>query len=230
MDKSEAKQILTQSISNLHSRKGEIDNTDIEAEVINNACLVFLRKQKEIVDGTGNVHDQILAVAKSHLLLMPIAKSFTESALELFPDSYNTKHAVSATMGINTNVAWEGMWDYLRDYFEANHGIQIDEIQHTTSIFNSNLHKRYEAGRFISESEEKRRIQINFSDDNDILVQIAPSLSPKKAFLLSEDDNLKIYKGFDPDYLFEVEFDEFEEIQKFVLKLPNRNLQIDYFE
>lgn len=230
MEKDRAKKILTKSIANLHKYKGEVTNMDIEAEVINNACLIFLKGQKDSLNDTGNLQDQLLSILDSQTSLMPIATAFTQGAHELFPDSYSTKHAISATMGIQNNVAWEGMWDFLRDYFESNHGIQIDAIPQTTKVLDSNLHKRYEAGSFISESDAIRRVQINFINDEEIMVEIADSLSPKKAYLESESGHVKIFKGYDPDYLFEVKFDEFEEIQEFVLKLPQRQLKIEYFE
>ena len=47
MNKEEAKKILTNSISNLHTYRGTLTNEDIDAEVINNACLYILKKQKE---------------------------------------------------------------------------------------------------------------------------------------------------------------------------------------
>lgn len=230
MEKDQAKRILNKSIANLHRYKGEIHNEDIEAEVINNACLVFLKKQKELLSGKDNLQDQLLCILESHTSLIPIAQSFTHAAHELFPDFYTGRHIASATIGIQNNVAWDGMWDYLRDYFESNHGMQIDEIPQITKVLNSNFHKRSEAGIFISESDEIRRVQINFLNDTEVIVQIAPSLSPKKAYLISEHDQSKKYRGYDPDYLFEVKFDEFEEIQEFVLELPQRQLRIEYYE
>ena len=47
MDKEEAKRILLRSVSNLQERRGDITIGDLEAEVINNACLYILKNQKE---------------------------------------------------------------------------------------------------------------------------------------------------------------------------------------
>lgn len=230
MDKSDAKRILSSSISNLHSRRGQLTNADLETEVINNACLVFLKNQKNATKDANSIEDMFKGILDSTLDIMPTAKAFTDAACELFPDYYSEKEAVSALMGIQQNVAWEGMWDFLRDYFEANHGRKIDNIETNATIFYSNKHQRFENGIMASESEVERTININFIEENEVVVGIAPSLSPKKAYLTSKNGNTKQFKGYDPDYLFTIAFDEFEEVDKFILEMPNRNLRIEYFE
>ena len=72
---------------------------------------------------------------------------------------------------------------------------------------------------------------LNFIDDNqELIVSIEPSLSPKKSHLISNSDNILKYKGYDPDYLFTVKLDDFDEVEQFTLEMPNRNLKIVYFE
>lgn len=106
MNIQKAKEILSKSIQNLQTRRGQITMADVEAEVINNACLSIL-KNKDIANS------------------MSYANIFTTAATELI-GQYSEREAVSAMMGIPQNVQWEGMWDFLRDYFQKNHGIQID--------------------------------------------------------------------------------------------------------
>jgi len=211
MDTQKAKQILSQSITNLQSRRGQITMADIEAEVINNACLAIL-KNKDIANS------------------MIYANHFTEAASELI-SQYSEREAVSAMMGIPQNIQWEGMWDFLRDYFQKNHGIQIDNIETTQSIFYSTKHKRYENGVLTLESEVERTINISFiNDKKEILVSIEPSLSPKRGYVINKSQNQIQFKGFDPDYLFTLTFDTFDEVETFVLEMPNRSLKIIYFE
>ncbi len=209
MDIQKAKEILAKSIQNLQTRRGQITMVDVEAEVINNACLSILKN-------------------KNNANAMSYANIFTKAASELITQ-YSEREAVSAMMGIPQNVQWEGMWDFLRDYFQKNHGFQIDSIETIPSIFYSTKHKRYEV--LTSESEVERTINISFiNDKKEIVVSIEPSLSPKKGYVISKNQNQMQFKGFDPDYLFTVSFDTFNEVDTFVLEMPNRNLKIVYFE
>ena len=138
---------------------------------------------------------------------------------------------MSALMGIQQNVLWDGMWEFLRDYFQKNHGIQIDDVETEPAIFYSNKHKRYENNSLVSESEVERTINLNFIDNKEVLViGIAPSLSPKKSYKVERNGNSVKYKGDDPDYLFTVTYDDFDEVEQFVLEMPNRGLKIVYFE
>lgn len=231
MTKDNAKQILGQSISNLYQRRGSITSNDLEAEVINNACLYILRNQKDKMQEGKTIEAIFLGVLNATQDSLPIAKAFTDGAMELFPEYYTDKEAISATMGIQQNVAWDGMWDFLRDYFQKNHGIQIDQEETEPTIFYSTKHKRYENNSFVSESEVERTINLNFVDNKEeLIIGIAPSLSPKKSYKLESSGNSVKYKGYDPDYLFTVTYDEFDEIEQFVLEIPNRRLKIVYFE
>ena len=231
MNKETAKQILSKSISNLQERRGDLTVGDIEAEVINNACLYILKNQKEKTQGSKTIEEMFLGALDATKDFAPYAQAFTEAAMELFPRHYTEKEAIPATFGIQQNIAWEGMWDHLRNYFQKNHGIQIDEVETEPTIFYSNKHKRYENNSLVSESEVERTINLNFIDNKNVLViGIAPSLSPKKSYKLERNGNSVKYKGDDPDYLFTVTYDDFDEVEQFTLEMPNRGLKIVYFE
>lgn len=211
MDLQTAKQNLHKSITNLQSRRNELTMADIEAEVINNACLDIL-KNKDL----SNANKYAQAYAQAGMALIP---------------QYSEKHAMNAQIGIPQNVNWDGMWDFLRDYFQKNHGIEIDNVETTPNTFYSSRHERYENNNLVSESEVDRTININFLKDNEeIIVGIAPSLSPKKALRISKNERQEKFKGTDPDYLFTINYDDFDEIDNFVLEMPNRGLKIVYFE
>jgi hypothetical protein len=231
MNKNQAKQHLIQSISNLQQRRGNLTVADLEAEVINNTCLFVLKNQKEKMRQGKTIEEMFLGALNSTQDFIPITSAFTEAAMELFPGQYTEQHAMMATMGVQQNVAWEGMWDFLRDYFQKNHGIQIDDTETESAIFYSTKHKRYENGVLVSESEVERTINLNFIDDNqELIVSIEPSLSPKKSHLISNNENILKYKGYDPDYLFTIKLDDFDEVEQFTLEMPNRSLKIVYFE
>jgi len=231
MNKETAKQILSKSISNLQERRGDLTVGDIEAEVINNACLYILNNQKEKTQGSKTIEEMFLSALDATKDFVPFAQAFTEAAMELFPRHYTEKEAIPATFGIQQNIAWEGMWDHLRNYFQKNHGIQIDNVETTPTTFYSTSHKRYENNSLTSESEVERTINLTFIDNNqEIIVSIEPSLSPKKGYLISQEDKELKYKGYDADYLFSIRLDDFEEVETFILEMPNRNLKIVYFE
>lgn len=231
MNKSQAKQHLIQSISNLEQRRVFLTISDVEAEVINNTCLFVLKKQKEKMRQGKTIKDLFLGAFNSTRDFNQITSAFTEAAMELFPGKYTEQHSLVATISIQQNVAWEGMWDFLRDYFQKNHGIQIDDTETKSAIFYSTKHKRYENRTLISESEAERNINLNFIDNKqELLVSIKPTLSPKISHLISKNNNIFKYKGYDPDYLFTVNFDEFNVVEQFTLEMPNRNLKIVYFE
>lgn len=231
MNKETAKQILSKSISNLQERRGDLTVGDIEAEVINNACLYILKNQKEKTQGSKTIEEMFLGALDATKDFVPFAQAFTEAAMELFPRHYTEKEAIPATFGIQQNIAWEGMWDHLRNYFQKNHGIQIDNVETTPTTFYSTSHKRYENNSLTSESEVERTINLSFIDNKqEIIVSIEPSLSPKKGYLISQEDKELKYKGYDADYLFSIKFDDFDEVETFILEMPNRNLKIVYFE
>ena len=196
MTKDNAKQILAQSISNLHQRRGSINSSDLETEVINNACLYILKNQKDKMHKGNTIEEMFMGALNATQDFVPIAKAFTDGAMELFPEHYTVKEAMVATMGIQQNVAWDGMWDFLRDYFQKNHGIQIDEVETDPTIFYSSKHKRYENNSIVSESEVERTINLNFVDNKEeLLVGIAPSLSPKKSYKIESTGNSVKYKA-----------------------------------
>lgn len=231
MDIEIAKQILIKSITNLQNRRGNINSSDLQADVINNACYYYLKNQRDQSSKAKTIEDMFLGILKGTEQLIPITESFTKAAMELFPRHYGVAEAMNATMGIRENIAWDGMWAFLVDYFQKNHGIEIDEGSYEIATFYSTKHKRYENDNLTSESEIERTIRLNFSTDkSELVVSIEPSLSPKKSFLKEQKSNKFIYHGTDPDYVFNVYFGDFGEVIKFTLKMPNRNLKIVYFE
>lgn len=231
MDIQKAKQILSQSITNLQSRRGQLLLGDVEAEIINNACLYLLKNHNSTIKKVHDVSQLNLILSDNIFSHQNTAKLFGEAGRELFPNDYGLDRANSATLMILQNISWSGMWDFLRNYFQQNHGIQIDNVQATPISFHSNKHKRYENGLLKSESSEKRVLNIIFiKEKKEITISIEPSLSPKNAYLVSQTEKLMKYKGFDPDYLFHIHLDKFEEVEKFVLEMPNRNLKIEYFD
>lgn len=231
MNISTAKQILAKSITNLQKRRSNLTTADLETEIINNACLEILKKRKEKLEHSISIEDMLLNAFNSLDDTSSVSNAFTEAALDLFPNNYTEDLAIINSMGIEQNVAWDGMWDFLRDYFQKNHGFQIDNTEAASTIFYSTKHKRYENGAFTQESAVERTINISFiNNKKEIIVSIEPSLSPKKGYEISKSKTQIQYKGYDEDYCFTIIFDKFDEVETFTLEMTNRKLKIVYFE
>jgi hypothetical protein len=110
MNTEDATLILCRSILNLEAHKGNLTGADLEAEVINNACLVILKNER----------------ARVNQNILQIAHAFTDAAAYLYPDRYKEVSIINAIGGIQQNVAWDGMWEFLKGYYRRNHGIEID--------------------------------------------------------------------------------------------------------
>lgn len=157
-----------------------------------------------------------------------IFREYLNSAMEIFERMEDQ----SATLpGFIATLQWDGLWDFLANYFQNNLGLSIDNVEREVVRFDSFRHIRYENDLFISESEVERKISITFINSKETCqVEISPSLSPKQANLRSVNGNTHSYIGSDPDYLFVINYDQFDNIEKFSLTLTNRNVRIDYFE
>lgn len=232
MNKESAKRILLDNVMNLQRRRTEVYTQDLETEVINAACLEILKNRKLQSSSSSSLNDSSLRsfTMNSNVDVIRIAQSFTEAALELFPNNYTSREAVVALHGIQINVEWDGMWDSLRDYYQRNHGISIDDVETETIIFYSTRHQRVENGITTSEIEVERTVKINkLQDGKEALFSIQPSLSPKKAKLVNKKENEYTYEGYDPDFRFYISFDNYDEVEKFVLERTDRGLKIIYF-
>lgn len=186
--------------------------TQVEAEVINLSCLEILK--------TRQAYKAI-----------EITQYFINSAKALVPE-YNDARAAIAQFGVMQNIGWDGMWEFLKNYFMSNHGYSIDgDVSTESKIFYSTRHERYEFNNRVADTPADRTIDLLFTEERKIiLVNVQPTLSAKKGNLIERSNGKLIYLGSDPDYRFTVLFDEIDEINKFILEMPNRNLRIEYFE
>lgn len=219
MNKKIVEKKLSLSLSRLVKFRGNITIEDIEAEVINNACLIYLQQKNH-----GVLPSNVFYINK-------LAMIFTDVAQELFPDQYLEDEITSAQMQIPQNIKWDGMWNFLKRYFMENHHIEIDEVELETKDFNSRMHQRYEHGINVSGDDlTPRLVSIDYIGGYEkVQVRISPTLSPKEATLHYKSDDKIVYHSNDGTYVFTIFSDEFEEIESFVLDIPARGLQIKYF-
>lgn len=229
MDKNTAKNILGKGLQNIQNREGQLTLQDVEGEAINQACRYIIQNYSDQIESVHDIN-QIGSVIMNNAQFQPIALKFIDAATELFPNDYGDDERKAAFSGIYSNISWAGMWDFLRDYFQKKHGEAIDDVESEPMIFYSKKHKRYENGSQVSESEVERNVNLNFfNNQSEVIVSIEPTLSAKKGFLISNTNNTLIYNGADPDYRFIIRHDKYDEVEEFVLELPNRALKLCYF-
>ena len=107
----------------------------------------------------------------------------------------------------------------------------FEKVENNVVYFYSTNHKRFENNVNTSNSRVERSIKIIFSEDKQrALFSISLTLSEKSARLQSVEGNKYSYLGTDPDFSFIIIFDDFENIDHFILKRNDRNLRIEYYD
>lgn len=195
-------------------RNGEnLTKQDIEPVVMNLAYLEVMQAKN-----SGQFIDSSKVLA-----------DYANAANELIPQLNFQPEMVGP--GYHATIAWDGLWEFLQDYFSSKLGWSIDDEEIVSERFNSSSHTREESGEFVSRSDVKRTVEFMFKEDKKTLVvRISETLSDKKAVLESENGNRKIYRGTDPDYRFTIVYDPFGSVEEFVLDLLPRRLRITYHE
>ena len=159
---------------------------------------------------------------------------YTQAALEVIPEYHNDvkdPRYSALYFGFDATAEWDGLWNFLIEYFESKLGISLDNDTRTTYRLDSTFHKRYEYGTLITTSEANRKVTIILSDDKrNGHFFVSDTLSNKEANLTSVNGNRYLYTGTDPDFLFEFVMDNFNNVEKFSITRTDKNLRIDYFE
>lgn len=224
--------ILQNGFQKLIQRKGSsINIEEMETEVNYQTCRYIIENYRNQIISTPDISSINNIIDKNVNSFSAIIYDFLKAGNQLFPQYWQSDKDVIFINLICANLSWSGMWDHLITYFLKNHGEDIDgETDKQSLIFYSQKHRRYENDTFINESEIERNINITFLDNlKNIMISIEPTLSAKKGYLISNQNNTLVYKGDDPDYKFTVVIDNFEEVEKFILELTNRAVRIEYY-
>lgn len=224
-----AEQKLYESLADLQQKKGNLILQDVETETINVACLLILENHRQQISSHHDIN-QLQNYVNANMRFHDIALWFTNYTARLFPQDYTQNHVTTASFMIVQNISWAGMWDFLREYFFRTHGRAIDNMESDMCIFDSVRHERYENNLMVNNSIADRKVIVNFTDEKRrAMISIEPTLSAKSARLSRRNGNQLEYAGEDPDYAFQITVNRFDQIEKFILKMPNRRLEIIYY-
>jgi hypothetical protein len=209
------KDTFIRALNTYIQRNGEnLTKQDIEPVVMNLAYLEVLQAKK-----SGRHVDEFNVLA-----------DYSSIANELFPQ-LNFHQPEAVLFGYQATIQWDGLWEFLQEFFASKLGWSIDIEEVVSERFDSASHTREQYGQFVSKSDIKRKVELLFKDEKrTVVVRISESLSEKKAFLESVNGNRKVYRGTDPDYRFTIVYDDFGTIEEFVLELMPSSLRITYHE
>lgn len=90
---------------------------DVEIEVINQACLMYFALQKQF----GN------DFSKRNFVIDDIATIYSFIA-EASVEFYGEEEMIKAQYQIPQKSEWSGMWDYLINYYNSIHNIEIEKL------------------------------------------------------------------------------------------------------
>ena len=198
--------------------KNKLSTVEFQPLILNLAYLeIALAKKSGIFYDTKNIFSK-----------------YTYAAIDAIPEYANEvndpKYSIMY-IGFQATAEWDGLWNFLRDYFESKVGIKIDNEERKIYRFDSSVHNRYENDNLVMTSDVLRKVEINLSQDlKNAQFNISESLSNKEGNLISVKGNKYIYVGTDPDFMFEFLLDSFGNIELFSLTRTDRNLRIDYLE
>jgi hypothetical protein len=163
-----------------------------------------------------------------------VFNEYTNAAVEVIPEYINEiedPRFPTLYIGFNLTCEWDGLWNFLRDYFDTKLGVKIDNESRKIYRYDSAMHKRFENNHLVMNSDLPRKVNINLSNDfKNAQFSISESLSNKEANLISIQANKYTYRGTDPVYLFEFILDTYDNVEFFCLTRTDRNVRIEYFE
>ena len=125
MDIQTEKKKLEDSLSNLKRLKGHINTSDIEADIMNVACLELLKENDSWIK-KGDDNDSIMEVMYlNHMKYSKDVELYFDAASLLYPSIYRNPNKDIFVGLVIKNATWSGMWDFLRKYFKDNHNRNI---------------------------------------------------------------------------------------------------------
>lgn len=225
-DTNKLRQLILNSLMDLKSRYNSLSNDDIAVDLINVICNYIITYKN--LDFKSGAQPMLFFQYNWNNCSSFVAEVILSLENELSGViSKQTCQALS--QNICLNLGWDGMPVFLDNYFSEKHGQALLNDREFFD-FMSIKHERYVSNCMEAISQVDRNIKIScWNDRNDMTIEITPTLSLKKAHLINKSKHLYIYEGDDPDYIFEIRFDEADEVVCVSVLLLSRNLKLLFY-
>lgn len=154
--------ILRQSYEHLLRNNAELRTSDLEAEIINLACYIYLKDDSEIDFSLDYLDQEILNSFQSYDF--ETADDIIDGAKFLFSKYYNDSHAISAKQGVRMNIQLaQNFGSFLKSYFISRHKLSDGDVY---EYFSSPRNSLWQGNIKQSDSETQRDINYKFSFEN----------------------------------------------------------------
>ncbi len=195
--------ILRQSYEDLLSKNSGLRTEDLEAEIINLACYVYLKDDSEIDFSLDYLDHDILYSLASYDFR--ITDDIIDSALLLFSKYYNESHAINARQGVRMNIQLaENFGSFLKSYFISRHKVSGGGVY---EYFSSPRNSLWQGNVMQSDSHTQRDINYKFSfEDNTFEILINPYNPLVTGQILASTSEKIICQSYDSTRRFEFLF------------------------
>lgn len=105
----EAKLIMVKSLESFYRHNETLNLQQLQAECINNACFYYLQKSS----GLFGLSPVGMAISQNPML---IGKTFGEATQQIVPQ-FSDAMVANSGLAVLQNSQWEGIEDFLEDYF-----------------------------------------------------------------------------------------------------------------
>lgn len=220
------KQDILTSLADLKRRFGTLSNDDIAADIINVIC-------KHIISSTKfnykTSSQPMMFFQNNWANCSSYVMEVVSSLRKELPEIITEQTTMALTQNVCFNLGWNEMPAFLDNYFSEKHE-QSSLNGEEQFDFMSIKHERFVNNCMVANSQVDRNIRIScWNGRRDMTIAINPTLSLKRAHLVRRSHNLYIYQGVDPDYIFEVRFDDFDDIDYVSVSLSSRNLKLAFY-
>ena len=192
--------VLKQSYDHLLQNNTGLKTSDLEAEIINLACYIYLKDDNEIDFSLDYLDQEILYSFESYDF--ETVDHIIDGAKFLFSKYYNDSHAISAKQGVRMNIQLaENFGSFLKSYFISRHKISDGEVY---EYFSSPRNSLWQDNIKQTDSPTQRDINYKFSFENNTFeILINPYNPLVTGEILTRTSEKIICKSYDSTRRFE---------------------------
>ncbi len=225
-DQAKLQRLILESITDLRAHFSSLSDDDIAADIINVTCK-YIIESKHFDYRTSQQ-----PMTYFHHNWASCNSFVSEVIMSLRPNLngiITDQTCQALTQNVCFNLGWSEMPTFLNNYFSEKHGRSQYEDEEMFD-FMSVEHNRYHNSQLVSSSKVDRNISVKcWNNREDMSIEITPSLSLKRGRLEKILGKLYLYRGVDPDYLFEIKFNQFDEIEYVSVTLQSRGLKLSFY-